>query len=119
MQRGIRKIGSNFLIQDELDLKKSTHVTWNFVTRAAIELTETDACLSQDNAQIHLRILEPSGAKFVIESAAQKPPENENKGVQMLQLHLPEATGKIRIVVVAEATPLKPEDSKITPVADW
>jgi hypothetical protein len=119
MLRGIRKIGSNFLIQDELDLKKPTQVTWNFTTRSRIELTETGARLSQDNAQIQLRILEPSGAKFAIESAAQKPPEKDNKGVQMIQLRIPGATGKTRIVIAIEVTKFDSSDLDLTPLANW
>jgi hypothetical protein len=119
MQRGLRKAGSNFLIQDELELKTSTDVTWNFATKARIQLSEKAAELVQGHEHIGLRILEPAGAEFEIVSAERPPPENENRGVRLLQIKLPQVLGKVRIVVAVESTPFQSTDLKVTPLVNW
>ena len=119
IQRGIRKVGTNFLIQDELELKKPTNVIWNFLTKAEVINTKTGVQLIQGKAQIRLNILEPVGAKFEIESAERNPPEEKNQGVHMIQIKLPEAVGRTRLVVAVESTEFRQADLRITPLGTW
>ena len=111
--RKVRKEGSNFLIQDEFELKKPTQVTWNFMTRARTLKVKNGLELSQGKSKVTLRILEPKDAKFEIQSAERRPPEERNSGVQMIQIKMKDATGHKRIAVLFETK--KPRISVIKP----
>jgi len=85
------------LVQDEMTLEKSCEFAWGMTTSAKVAVSGNQATLRQNGKRCRLTILEPKGAVFTIESAAQKPPQKPNKGVSRLMIRLKDQKGKLRV----------------------
>ncbi|MHB9031100.1 MAG: heparinase II/III domain-containing protein, partial [Candidatus Latescibacterota bacterium] len=123
-QRGIAVIDNRraTLVQDEFDLTGPAGVAWNMLTDAEITLEGSRAILRQGGKTLTAQILEPSGASFSVESAGQKPPQKENKGVNRLMVRIPGKKGALRIAVLL--APQWKEGAvktiaKVVPLAEW
>ena len=89
------------LIQDEFLLLKPCEIVWGMTTDAEIALEKGGVAeLSLQKKKMMARILSPKGAEFSVESAEQKPPEKQNKGVRRLLVRLPEGGIKTEIAVL-------------------
>jgi hypothetical protein len=89
------------LVQDEFEINKPCELVWAMTTDAEISLEkERIAKLTIDDKELIARILSPYDAEFTIESAEQKPPEKSNKGVKRLIVHIDNAKGNVRVVVL-------------------
>jgi hypothetical protein len=104
VRRGVKMIDGRHgvLVQDEFDLIGTHDAAWGMTTEAAIALQGDKATLKQGDKELVARILAPAGAVFSVESAERKPPENPNKGISRLMIHLPARSGPLRIAVVFE-----------------
>jgi len=122
-RRGVRMVqGRAVLIQDELDLAKTCQAVWAVTTDAKIAVAGPAATLTLDGRTMTARILEPHGAKFAVESAARKPPENPNTGVSRLVIRVAAQPGPMRFAVLLrpQAKGARPVPApKLTPLADW
>ena len=108
------------LVQDELELKQACDFAWGMTTGAQIALDGDKAVLRESGKELRAEILSPAGAVFTIESAEQKPPQKENKGIRRLMIRLKAPAGALRVAVLfspvwpdgkAEAAPaVKPLD---------
>ena len=122
-RRGVRMVaGAAVLVQDELYLAKPCQAAWGITTDAKVVADGPAATLTLDGRTLTARILQPQGAKFAVESAEQKPPQNPNTGVSRLVLRTPAQPGPLRFAVLL--TPQAPgapaaAPPKITPLADW
>ena len=89
------------LVQDEFDLDKTCALTWGMTTDAKIQITQKGSAeLTIGDKKLIAKILSPSGAEFVAESAEQKPPEKSNEGVRRLVLRLPDAKGSVQVAIL-------------------
>lgn len=122
-RRGVRMVeGRAVLVQDELDLAKPCQAVWAITTDAKITLDGHAATLTLDGRTMTARILEPKGAKFAIESAARKPPENPNTGVSRLVIRAAAQPGPMRFAVLLRprAKGAGPAAAlKLTPLSEW
>jgi hypothetical protein len=90
-RRGMALLDANrVLLQDEVQPKAPANVTWNFHTRATVEIAASgsQAVLSQGNAKLKVTILSPAGAKFAAKGANPPPPQMQNPGVTNLTIPL-------------------------------
>lgn len=87
------------LVQDEFEFAERTDLAWGLTTQARIELDGASARLDRNGKQMLVRILEPAGATFAVESARQQPPQNPNEGISRLVIHLKGQTGRVRVAV--------------------
>lgn len=100
--RGIARVGSRgVLIQDEVRASKPVEVKWNFHTDATVEASGGRAVLSRGKKSVALRVVEPAGAKFVIEKCDPPKPQKQQPNARNVALTLPGVTSA-RIVVVVE-----------------
>ena len=89
------------VIEDNFDINTPCAVAWGMTTDAEIDVKEgARAVLTINGKQLLARLMSPAGASFTVESAEQKPPQKENKGVRRLMVRLPQASGQVRIAVV-------------------
>lgn len=74
-------------IQDTYHLKKGVKtISWRGITDAKITLkSRKEALLERNDKRVSVCILSPSGAYFEVESAEQRHPQKENKGVSILK----------------------------------
>jgi len=102
VRRGLALIDGRrrVLVQDELDLARPCEVAWGMVTEADIEIGGRKAVLRQDGKTLRAEVLCPAGARFAAESAEQRPPQAENKGVRRLMIRLPGSSGKVTVAVL-------------------
>ncbi len=111
------------LVQDEFKLKRPCELVWGMTTDAEITIEEkTVAKLALRGRQLVARLLSPAGAEFIIESAAQKPPEKPNTGVRRLVVRLPQANGNVRVAVLL--SPVWEADNfvneaQLKPLMEW
>ncbi|MCE5248872.1 heparinase II/III-family protein [bacterium] len=122
--RGIALIDNRrvVLVEDEFELEAPCKVDWGMTTDAAITLDGSMATLVLEGKKLTARILEPSDARFAVESAGQQPPEKANTGVSRLMVRLGNRTGSVRIAVL-----LSPEwkggafdkDVSVKPLDEW
>lgn len=82
------KTDESLIIQDDYVTKKDCKISWRGVTDASIQLKGKTATLTQKGKKIAVKILSPENAKFTIESALQKAPQKENKGVSILKVEV-------------------------------
>jgi hypothetical protein len=112
-----------FVVQDELELKKPSDVTWGMTTDAKIDIDGQTATLTQDGRKLLARLVEaPKGAKFAVQSARQESPQKTNRGVRRLLVRFGGRKGRQRLVV--ELIPLPdgrelPEPTKVGNLTDW
>jgi hypothetical protein len=131
-KRGVRMIqGRAVLVQDELDLDTPCQAAWAMTTEAKIDLAPSPsgasapgpaATLTLNGRKLQARILSPAGAAFSVESAEQKPPEADNKGVSRLMIRVQAGKGPIRFAVLL--SPVWPDGKEnppptIVPLEDW
>ena len=107
------------LVQDEVTSESDLPITWSMQTRAEVKLSEsgTLATLSQGDASIVVRILEPSDAKFEAIVPEVDPPQTPLKGVTKLTMK-PNAAREQRIAVLFS----EKDDGKgrtLEPLAKW
>jgi Heparinase II/III-like protein len=86
-------------VVDEIDAPAGRRIRWQMHSRAAVRANGDAAELRQGNAVLQARIIGPSGARFVIESATRPAPENPNTGVTRLCVDLTTGDAPIRIMV--------------------
>ena len=55
------------LVQDEVDAAKPVEVVWSMHTKATATANGDHATLTQGGATLQARLLEPAGARFVVE----------------------------------------------------
>ncbi len=91
-------------IEDDYSTRNACQISWQAVTKAGIRLNGNSAILTQNGKEIVVKIISPANARFVVESAEQKAPQKDNKGVSVLKVALPVSAGVSRLVV--EARPL-------------
>lgn len=120
--RGIEMINrSQVIIQDEIVSYEPVNVVWGFHTPAEIAIDGSEAILTQDDAHLILRIIEPGDATFKIVSAQPPEPQAQNEGISNLIIQLPQAVTKTRIVVeiapYRESAPLS--TAEVYPLRDW
>ena len=114
--------GRDFTVVDEIDRLKPLPWTWRMHTRARITLDGPHAVLRQDGAVLHMRIIDPAGARFSVEPVRLTPPEESTKGVRRLAIHFPEAAGAMRVAVLASPLDQLPESALArshAPLAAW
>ena len=90
-------------------------------TSADVEVNGSQATLKIGEATLIVQALEPAGAHFEAISATAPAPQNPNKGISKLVLHLPGPVTATRIAVLmtpvlGSATPGKPV---IKPLVQW
>lgn len=101
--RGIRMVNErrSILVQDEFEIQKPCSVEWGMMTDATIETKPGGSAeLTLKGKKMIARVLSPAGAEFTVESAEQKKPEKQNKGVSRLLVRLPSASGSVRVAVL-------------------
>ncbi len=111
------------LVQDEFDIEKTCELIWAMTTDAKIDIKEKDtAVLTLGGRKLIARILSPSVAEFMVESAEQKPPQKTNKGVRRLIVRLPNAKGSVRVAILLSPVWKAREivtKVQVKPLAQW
>jgi hypothetical protein len=116
--RGVAMIENRraVLIQDEFQIDQPTDVTWGMTTDAKIRVAEDGAAgLTLRDKQLVARLLSPVGARFTVESAEQKPPQEDNAGVSRLIVRVPNAKGSVCVAVLL--SPVWPDGRTISAVS--
>ena len=117
--RGLKIIQNRkaVLVQDEFEIKRPCRISWGLTTEAAIVADKNTAELTIEGKKLIAKILSPARAKFIVRSAEQQPPQEDNEGVSRLMVLTPRAQGNVRIAVLlspvwedghVETTELKP-----------
>jgi hypothetical protein len=88
------------LVQDEITMKDPAPLAWSMHTQAKIDAKGDIATLTLGGAHLQARILEPAGARFEAASAEMAPPQDQNKDVRKLLIHIPAKAGSTRIAVL-------------------
>ncbi len=111
------------VIQDEYMLKTGVAVTWAMTTDAEITIENTQhAILTQKGKTLHVNILTPVDASFVVESAERPKPERRNRGVRRLLAQVPAGAKAVTVTVCLR--PDWPEGGPVAlptmvPLKDW
>jgi hypothetical protein len=90
------------LVQDELTMRDPADTVWNFHTPANVRIVPGGAILSEGDAKLRVRLLEPAGAEFETIGANPPPPQKQNPGVTNLIIRLPNFTGGRIAVLFSE-----------------
>jgi hypothetical protein len=100
--RGVAMVGSRraVLVQDEFEMNEAAGIVWGMTTDASIIIDGASAVLEQQGKRLTARILEPSDARFTVESAEQMSPQAANAGVKRLTVCPVARKGQIRIAVL-------------------
>jgi hypothetical protein len=105
------------LLQDELDLREPSEVTWNFHTPAEVQIVSDGAILTRGGVSLRVRLLEPAGARFEAIDCNPPPPQKQNPGVTNLIIRLNQFTHG-RIAVLFSAMDEK-EIPEMRSLRDW
>jgi hypothetical protein len=118
VQRGLMLLAPDVVVvQDEI--QPSLHVAnvrWQVLTDAQISTDGHNAVLAKAGKSLYVKILQPKGAVFKIESAQQKPPEMSNNGFQQLVIEFTPKTKPAIFCVVFASTP---RDMACLPLDKW
>ncbi|MCK6451719.1 MAG: heparinase II/III-family protein [Alphaproteobacteria bacterium] len=101
------------LVVDELRPSRALDAAWQMHTRAAMAPADGGAVLTLAGARLRLHVLAPDGGALAAEPATARPPQNANRGVTRLALHLPGIDRPRRIAVAfgpADAVPQRVVD---------
>lgn len=103
--RGIKMLDDKaVLIQDEIEWSTDVrNVRWQMLTDAEIQISGSDATLTKNGKMLRAKILSPSGAVFVRESAEREPPERTNIGLSQLVVQHQESGTSTRICILLSA----------------
>ncbi len=119
--RGIALVDGrrSLLVQDEVQTAEPVTYRWQVHTRAEIELDGAQATLRRNGKTLTARILSPEGARFAIGDASAPPPQNPNKGVHRLEVHLPGKTSDVRVTVLLTPQGAAGEAPAVVPLQEW
>lgn len=129
VQRGIKLVGRDVLVQDEIQMQKAGDIWWFFHTGAKVECQGAKAILSQGGQKLTATLLSPQGASFSVLRAepmatSPQPPRQQVKHTstekpQKLSVHC-QTGGTVRIVVLLSPGDA-PNNTKqaILPLAKW
>ncbi len=88
------------LVQDEVNLDAPAEVVWGMLTEAEIETGGREAILTQGDASLQARIVEPEGVFFEVMGCDPPQPQKQQPGVRKLALRLPQMeNGRIAILL--------------------
>ncbi len=93
------KNDESVIIQDDYVTTKECQISWRGMTDAEIQINGKTAILTQKGKKVEVKILSPDNAKFTIESAQQKSPQKENKGVNILKVEFAAAEGVNKLMI--------------------
>lgn len=108
------------VVQDDLNIKNSTTVTWKMHTRGEVKVDGKNAILTDKEQNLHATILSPEGATFSTED----PPEPENEqmkkltGIHILKVTLPEIKGDQKISIAFSLNEPAPAHV-VKPISAW
>jgi len=89
------------LVQDDLAAVATAQIVWHFHTRAAIVLAPDgrSARLEQEGKSLDVHLVEPLGARFVVDPCTGGPGEADNSGIRDLAIHfsLPASQGRVAV----------------------
>jgi len=109
VQRGVALLDSRsrVLVQDEIDTAKASEIRWAMHTRAAVGIGEagTIARLVLGGVSLEARLVEPAGARFLVEEVTVPPPQRPITGTRRLIVRLPDKTAATRIAVLLTPLP--------------
>ena len=125
-RRGVRGMAllqrRQVLVQDEVHVEAPADVVWGMLTGAEIDTGVGEATLTQGDARLQARILEPEGVSFEVEGCDPPEPQKQQPGVRKLVLRLDQMKrGRIAILltphgkgeVVPDAAP------EVAPLTLW
>jgi hypothetical protein len=107
------------LVQDELTPTAPSEVLWKMLTRATVAIDGSTATLKQNDVELTVRVIEPSGAKFETQSASAPAPQNPNRGVTALVVRVAAQAKPTRIVVLIEPGSRPTASPKVEPLDQW
>jgi hypothetical protein len=108
------------VIQDDLNIKNSTNVTWKMHTRAEVAVDGSKATLTDQKQVLHAVILSPEGATFTTENAPEPASEQSKKltNIRVLKVTLAEAKGP-QTISIAFSLDEPPPAHAVKPIAEW
>jgi hypothetical protein len=124
VRRGVALVDGrrSFLVQDEIEAPEPVAYRWLMHTRAAVQVHESAATLTQDGKTVRVRVLEPDGATLVAANATPPPPQNPNEGITRLEVRLPDkvTTARIAVLLTPQKDGQRAADSiQVTPLEEW
>ncbi|MBW3636175.1 MAG: heparinase II/III family protein [Armatimonadetes bacterium] len=123
-QRGVRLLGTQVLVQDEISAPAPANAWWFMHTRAAIEVNGSTATLRLNDKTMTARILSPASATFQVMAAGPLPsspnPEGQQKNadIRKLAIHLPDVS-ETRITVLLTPGAAIPRQPEVESLRDW
>lgn len=121
-ERGLALLdGRQVLVQDEVQPRTATGITWNFHTRANLALAGAgrEATLSQGAAKLLARILAPADARFETLEVHLALPERPTTGVRNLVIRLPQAAASTTIAVLFSSPADQTPAPTLRPLNQW
>jgi len=121
-ERGLALLdGRQVLVQDEVQPRTATGITWNFHTRADLALAGAgrEATLSQGAAKLLARILAPADARFETLEVHLALPERPTTGVRNLVIRLPQAAASTTIAVLFSSPADQTPAPTLRPLNQW
>lgn len=110
---------SRVLVQDELEVSKSTDVIWTMHTHAKVAVAGSRAILRQGGKTLEARILSPASAQFSFEEVNLPLPQRPTKGLGKLLIRLPKQDGALQIAVLLTPGADRGDEVKLVPLAEW
>jgi hypothetical protein len=129
VMRGVRLVGKQLLVQDEIEAGEPVEFTWHMHTPAkiTIESSMRSATLRQGNRELTAQILQPAAARFAIAAADPPPPVEPNppmrargpRDSQKLVVRLSQPTKDLRLLVLL--TPRSEDATRVPaePLEKW
>jgi hypothetical protein len=129
VRRGVKLLGRQLLVQDEISADEPVDVVWHLHTPAkiGIESSMRNAILTQGKKTLLAKIIEPTNAHFAVAAADPPPPVEPNppmrargpRDTQKLVVRLAEKVKDLRLVVL-----LSPQDegvarANVEPLQKW
>ncbi|MBW3636172.1 MAG: heparinase II/III family protein [Armatimonadetes bacterium] len=123
-QRGVRLLGTQVLVQDEISAPAPANAWWFMHTGATIEANGSSATLRLNGQTLTARILSPANARFEVMDAQPLPSspnpagQRKNEDVRKLAIHLPD-TSQTRIAVLFTPGSTNANQPTVEPLQNW
>jgi len=108
------------VLQDDLQVKNTTMVSWSMHTRAEVTVEGGKATLTDKDQKLHAVILSPAGATFTTEEPPEPKSEQMKKltGIKVLKVNLGEVKGE-QTISIAFSHGEPPPTHVVKPISEW
>jgi hypothetical protein len=107
------------LIQDELDLSRTSDISWGFHTCANVRISGSTATLRQNDKTMTVQILSPAQARFDVTEIRLPSPQQPIENTRKLYIRLPDMKRPTTIAVLFTPGEEPARAPSIEPLSQW